>query len=48
MYIYMYICVYIYIYIYTEVKVDGSTQKPNTHKMAQRAEKENGAILAGT
>ena len=33
---------------YMDLKVDGPTQNQNTHKMAPRAEKENGAILAGT
>ena len=27
---------------------DGATPNQNTHKMAPRGEKENGAILAGT
>jgi hypothetical protein len=34
--------------IYTDLKVDGSTQKPKYPKMAPCGEKENDAILAGT
>ena len=30
--------------IYTDFKIDGSTQKTKTHKMAPRGEEENGAI----
>jgi len=30
-----------------DLKVDGSIKNQNTHKMAPRGEKENGAILAG-